>query len=229
VDYYYLDYIPQAERVHFVGHTVSACGYDDDYVYAGERDYKDIQRVSRENLAKARSAKVPGMGGANNLSFTVIEIANIDFERVLPQVIKRIGQAFMNPPFRGAGYKAIYKLSDEIGKSWGKIAKDPNFKGWSYVASMWDDWGTGGAIFRNPLGDFLKESLEYVNYPAIREAYEIYCEVAQRYRKMTEMMRKLDNDRTKEPMVLKELSDLALLQAQREEEAMKKLSLIEVQ
>ena len=198
VDYYYMNYIPPEERVHFVSHTISVCGYDEEYVYVGERDYDDIQKLSRENLKKARSEKVHGMGGADNLTFTVEEINNFDFEKVLPKVIKRMAKSFMNSSFKGEGYKGVYKLSREIKKTWTKIAennefKGQEFKGWNYVADMWDEWGTGGAIFRNPLRDFLKEAQDYIKYSEIEEAYEIYCDVAKRNNKMTTIMRELDN------------------------------------
>lgn len=233
VDYYYMDYIPKEERVHFVGHTISVCGYDEEYVYVGERDYSNIQKLSRKSLKKARTAKVHGMGGADNLTFTVEEINNFDFERVLPRVIKRMATSFMTPSFKGEGYKGIYKLSSEIQKTWPKIAennefKGQEFKGWNYVANMWDKWGTGGAIFRNPLRDFLKESLDYIKYLEIEQAYEIYCDVVERYNQMTKIMRELDENKGKEKTVLKELSDLALIQAEKEEKAMSILSKIDI-
>jgi hypothetical protein len=168
------------------------------------------------------------MGGADNLTFTVEEVANFELEKLLPEVIKRMAKAFMNPSFKGEGYKGVYKLAREINKTWPKIAEQNEFKGqefegWSYVADMWDEWGTGGAIFRNPLRDFLKETLEYINLPEIKEAYNIYCNVARRYSKMTELMRESDKDRDKEKTALKELAEMARVQAQKEEKAMRML------
>jgi hypothetical protein len=233
VDFYHLDYLPEEEKVHFVGHVISACGYDDNYFYVGERDYQDIQKISHSSLEKARSGKVYGMGGADNLSFTITETNNIDLESILPQVIKKMAQSFMNPPFKGAGYKGIYKLSREIKKTWTRIAKNNEFKGcefkgWDYVASMWDDWGTGGAVFRNPLRDFLEESLQYVKIPEVKEAFEIYSDVANRYHDMTDIMRELAQDRSNEDSGLKDLSNMALIQAEKEEQAMKLLSKIDI-
>jgi len=233
VDFYHLDYIPEEERIHFVGHVISACGYDDNYVYVGERDYQDIQKISHSSLEKARSGKVYGMGGADNLSFTITEVNKINLQEILPRVIKSMAQSFMNPPFKGAGYKGIYKLSCEIKKTWTEIArknefKGSDFKGWGYVASMWDDWGTGGSIFRNPLRDFLKETLQYVDLTEVKKAYEIYCDVANRYSEMTDILREMDEDRSKEDAALEDLSKMALNQAKKEEKAMTMLSNIKL-
>ncbi|MGM0421261.1 MAG: BtrH N-terminal domain-containing protein [Bacillota bacterium] len=229
VDFYHLDYIPEAERIHFVGHVITACGYDDDYVYVAERDRPEIQKLSHASLEKARAGKVMGMGGADNLSFTITEAPEFDLAGILPDAIKRMGQAFMDPPFKGAGYQGIYKLAREIKNTWPQIAREDEFKGskfkgWGYVAAMWDDWGSGGSIFRQPLRDFLQEAQTYVDQPAVIEAGAIYREVAARYQKMTALLRRMDEDRSGEDKALMELAQMAELQAKREEKAMRMLA-----
>lgn len=228
VDYYYLEYIPVHKRVHFIGHTVSVAGYDEKGVYVGERDYEALQFLSWESLKKARASKVRGLGSPKHLAFTVESTQEISYKQVLPEVLYRMADRFLNPPFGGAGYRGLEKLTKAIIKDWPIIEKEGTFKGvpfhgWAYVADMWDVWGTGGAIFRNPLRDFLKEASELLIDDRVKKAYEMYSVIAERYEQMTAIMRSMDKRASNSMEVFEQLASLATKQLHQEKEAMRLL------
>ena len=65
-DIRYLEYFDS--RTHFPGHIIAVCGYDDSesVFYVADNSFEDIQAVSFENMAKARSSKARPYPLSNN-------------------------------------------------------------------------------------------------------------------------------------------------------------------
>ncbi len=52
VDMFYLDYFDHPQ--HFASHYIIACGFDETSVFVADTNFKEIQKVSIDNLKKAR-------------------------------------------------------------------------------------------------------------------------------------------------------------------------------
>jgi hypothetical protein len=217
VDMFYLDYFDHPP--HFASHYIVACGFDENSVFVADTNFKDIQKVSIDNLKKARSAKGPF--SSSNLSFKVNNVpAEIDFINCIRNAVRRTSKQMLNPPIKNLGVSGIRKFSREI-LNWHNRS-DNLERDFELHYTMFEKAGTGGAGFRNLYCGFLKESLLHLKDPNMEAAYSIYSEVAPAWTKISERIREAAKSKNMEEM-LKEISGMISLQADKEEEAMKYL------
>ena len=59
VDFYYMDYIPQWERVHANIHFITVVGKEGDDYLVSDSYYPKLAKINRENLRKARKRPMP--------------------------------------------------------------------------------------------------------------------------------------------------------------------------
>jgi hypothetical protein len=220
VDMFYLNYLDHPP--HFASHNIVACGFDEISVFIADTDLKKIQKVSIDNLKKARSAKSPF--SSSNLSFKVNNVPNkIDFTNCIRNAIRKTAGQMLNPPIKNIGISGIRKFSTEV-LNWrnrsSNLQRDFEFH---YI--MFEKAGTGGAGFRNLYCEFLKESLLYLKDKNIETAYNIYSEIAPVWTKISERIRDAPKSKNIEE-TLTEISRMISLQADKEEEAMKCLGKI---
>ncbi|WP_030452763.1 BtrH N-terminal domain-containing protein [Herbidospora cretacea] len=170
LDCYHLEYF--RSKVHFGGHVVAACGYDEHDVQLVDTDQQGGRvRTSRASLALARAERGPMT--ARNRSFTIaLPASPVPWrERIVP-AIRDCAEAFLAAPIANLGHRGIGKAARLVPK-WRLPAEDLR-----QAALLMEQAGTGGALFRNLYRDFLGECLETVDRPEIRTAHESYAEAA---------------------------------------------------
>lgn len=218
VDMFYLDYFNHPP--HFASHYIIACGFDENNVFVADTDFKEIQKVSIDDLKKARSAKGPF--SSSNLSFKVNNVpTKIDFAQCIRNAIRRTTEQMLNPPIKNLGISGIQKFSKEI-LNWHNRSNNLQ-KNFEFLYIMFEKGGTGGAGFRNLYCEFLKESLQYLKDTNIEIACDIYSEIAPVWTKISERIRTAPESENIDE-VLTEISRMISLQADKEEKAMKCLA-----
>lgn len=111
VDMFYLDYFDQP--LHFASHNIVACGFDENSVFVADTNFKEIQKVSIDNLKKARSAKGPF--SSSNLSFKVNNVpTKIDLVNCIRNAVRKTSKQMLNPPIKNLGVSGIRKFSRMI-------------------------------------------------------------------------------------------------------------------
>ncbi len=219
LDMYYLDYFDR--KVHFAAHNIVACGFDDDYVFVADTDFKDIKKVGIDNMKKARSSKA--MFSSDNLAFKlddVPESERIDFPLAIKNAIRKTAEQMLNPPIKNIGVPGIRMFSKEILK-WDKRSDNISDDfGFHYI--MFEKGGSGGAGYRNMYRDFLIESFSHVRDKNIENACAIYSEVSPQWTRISERIRDAPKSGNLDEE-LDEISKMIAMQADKEEEAMRHL------
>jgi hypothetical protein len=174
LDCYHLDYF--TKKYHFAGHYVAMYGYDDSFAYLADTGQQGGSvKTSLKSLELARKEKDPM--SSNNLSYTISGTnKKYNFKVAVPAAIKNNAEDFLNPPIKNIGYKGILKLSREIIK-WYKNSKNIK-RDFGVTAMLMEKAGTGGALFRNLYRDFLEESFLLLKNDKIKQAYEMFTEIA---------------------------------------------------
>jgi len=221
LDCYHLEYF--TNKIHFAAHCVAMYGYDEHYAYLIDTKQQGCKvKTSLKSLELARNEK--GLMSSKNLSYTIHTTnKKYDLKKATLQAIKRNAKDYLNPPINNIGYKGILKTSKEI-KKWFDNSKDieGDFK---TTAMLMEKAGTGGALFRNLYRDFLKESYELVRIAKIKEAYEMFCDIAKQWNQVSSLFEQAGE--TKNRKYIDEASEILIDLSNKEKSAMEILMKID--
>ncbi len=217
MDCYHLEYF--TNKFHFAGHYAAMYGYDKGFAYLVDTDQQGGKvKTSLKSLELARNEKGP-MSSRNRTYVISKNGKTYDLEKVIKKAIYNNAIEFLNPPIKNIGYKGILKASAEI-KKWFKNSKD--VKGdFQTTAMLMEKAGTGGSLFRNLYRDFLKESYELVNLEQIKRAHQDYTEIADLWKKVSELFRQVGE--TEDIKYINQASEILIDLSERERMAMEKL------
>lgn len=217
LDCYHLEYF--TNKFHFAAHYAAMYGYDNEFAYLVDTDQQGGKvKTSLKNLELARSEKGPM--SSNNRTYAINKDGNqYDLNKVIKNAIYNNAVEFLNPPIKNIGYKGILKTSTEIEK-WFKNSKDIKCE-FQTTAMLMEKAGTGGSLFRNLYRDFLKESFELLNSEEIYGAYRDYTEIADRWKKVSELFHQAGE--TEDIKYINQASEIFIDLSQREKIAMEKL------
>lgn len=218
LDSYYLDYF--TTKVHFAGHFVAAHGFDEtNFFLVDTQQQGSLQQISHQSLEQARFAK--GSMSAKARSWTIaVQSGAIDWKRAILKAVKSNAQAYLAPPFKGANFQGIDKLSQSLPR-WLEVAKEPA-NDLALVALLMERAGTGGSIFRNFYRDFLSESAEIVKSAEIRKGCSLFTEIASQWLEVAELLE--ETSKTLNPTSLNQASQICRRIASAEVEAMRVLA-----
>lgn len=217
LDSYYLDYF--TNKVHFAAHYAVVYGVDDTYAYMADTQQQGgLRKTSLESLALARNAKGPM--SSRNRSFTINPITAFPpLSSILQSSLHQNAYDYLNPPIRNAGYKGIIKMSELILK-WPSRSKNIEHD-LCLTALLMERGGTGGALFRNLYGDFLKECAVLMGDPKVEQAHLRFTEIAPMWVRVSSLIDQ--SGRTGNHGMLQEASGLLRDIADKERAAMQLL------
>jgi hypothetical protein len=163
--------------VHFAGHFVAAYGLDDrEALLVDTSPQGSRQKTSRASLEKARFEKGPMAAKARSWTIAPVK-KKPDVAAAARKAIRANAKTYLAPPFKGASFLGIRKLSDSL-PQWREIAKNPA-QDLELAALLMERAGTGGALFRNFYRDFLAESAELLGRSkALEEARQLFADSA---------------------------------------------------
>ncbi|MFX0100992.1 MAG: BtrH N-terminal domain-containing protein [Candidatus Hodarchaeota archaeon] len=175
-DMAYLPYFdwPEGEEIHFGSHAISLVGFDDEKQVAlvCDNDHDEIQEVSIEMLMKARSSTHGSKFlHPRNFQFRINKRPDgkkPPFARAVKLAIQQVAKSMVAPSMNYLGLSGIQVLLKSIpewsSKLGGKMKDDQRdrtvsaayltFEG---LYGFIEEYGTGGAIFRNLYVLFLEE------------------------------------------------------------------------
>ncbi len=153
---FWLPYFPPEMRFHFNAHNLIIVGKEGDDYLISDPVFESSQRCATEDLKKARFVK--GMMAPKGLIYYPLAVPDhIDYQRILPAVIKRNAKAMLKTPVPIAGIRGIRALARSITRLSGKDPRQARlFLG--HIVRMQEEIGTGGAGFRFIYASFLQEA-----------------------------------------------------------------------
>lgn len=165
-------------KVHFGGHVVAMYGYDDQDAYLVDTEQQGgAVTTSLDSLAEARAARGPMT--ARNRSFTVSApdgLPSPESPDLLVPAITACAEAFLNPPISNMGHRGIAKAAKQV-RTWLRRTDDPQ-RDLTRAATLMEQAGTGGALFRNLYRDFLAECARTIDSDHLRTGLRLYTEAA---------------------------------------------------
>lgn len=203
VDMPFLSYLDLDKNSHFGGHAIVIAGYDDaeNLFYVSDRDNHDYPiRTPRGSIAQDYHAvRFEEMALARNSNFRPFPANNkyiafdfSDFRPITSEVIAcaiaDTCERMLNPPANLLGLNGIYKFSKEIEK-WAKFdVEKRKIAGITNYFQINGDGGTGGGIFRNMYGDFLKEADSFLPQKGLLDMGAKYKELAAKWDLLADIM-----------------------------------------
>lgn len=172
VDNGYLPYWKTPREVFFGGYFVVLCGYDGDgAVYVSDSAFDEIQKITLDDLDKARSSKKSPPINPDNLAYILNKPRMApNVAKVGPVSLRRTIRNFLKPEINNFGLSGITKLKDNLSgwkeKKIGEI-KETAFDGTVKIIDALtfqlnqfgryiEEFGTGGGCFRVMYSKFLK-------------------------------------------------------------------------
>ena len=214
LDCYHLDYF--TNPIHFAGHYVAIIGYENRDAFLVDTDQQGCQvSTSLESLALARSEKGPM--SSKNLFYTIEKEKDlISLEMAVVKAIQNNAVDYLSPSIKNMQYRGIEKVSEEVIKWFD--GSQTTAEDFGKTAILMERAGTGGAIFRNLYCDFLNEAYVITKNGVIRDAYQLFVEIANGWTQVIELFQKVAD--TKDRRFILAASEIMKNLSGKEKEAM---------
>jgi len=177
---YWLPYFPEEMRFHFNAHNLIIYDREDDDFLISDPVFEHPVRCPAADLAKARFAR--GLMAPRGLLYYPKKIpATVDYQTIVPKVIRKNATVMLKSPVPFAGVRAIRALARHIGRLGKKDARHASlFLG--HIVRMQEEIGTGGAGFRFIYASFLQEAGEQLGRDDYNEISTMLTEVGDKWR-----------------------------------------------
>ncbi len=218
---FWLPYFPPEMRFHFNGHNLIIYGREKDEYLISDPVFETEQRCPVRDLERARFVK--GMMAPKGLLYYPVYIPeDIDYQSILPRVIKKNARTMLKTPVPIAGVRAIRALGKSIGqlekkdRRWAKL-----FLG--HIVRMQEEIGTGGAGFRFIYASFLQEAGSILNNRELDIASDQMTAVGDQWREFALLAVKAIRKKKGEKINFPALQEKLYSVARAEEETYRKL------
>ena len=208
LDFYYMDYMPDWQRVHINVHFLIVIGIEDDKYIVSDSYYPKIAEVHRNQFIKARFAG--GYMAPKGFIYHIDHIPdNIDFKKPIIKGIKKASRNMVKLPVPFIGVKGIYKFADKV-VDWPKIARDEDDLSHQVmkINILLEDQGTGGAGFRYMYATFLQQAASELQDEKLDDFSRRIMEIGDGWRHISYFAAKTGKNREFGENKMKELSSL---------------------
>ena len=208
VDFFYMKYIPEWQRVHINVHYITVIGKNGTNYILSDSYYPKIAELDIELMRKARFAG-GNMAPKGFLFYPEKIPVNVPFEKAIVSGIKSACRNMLKLPVPFIGVKGIYRFADKI-MEWPRLARDIEHLSHEImkINVLLEDQGTGGAGFRYMYATFLQQASGIVNNPALSEMSKRMMEIGDGWRNISYIADKIWKKRELGENNLKELSNL---------------------
>lgn len=217
VDFFYMDYMPDWQRVHINAHYVVVFGLNGNSYMVSDSYYKQKSTLSREKMLTARFAG--GMMSPKGTMFYTEHIPDtIDLEKPIITGIKKAAFNMTRLPIPFLGVKGIRKFADKLNE-WPALARDMDDLADRVmkINIFLEDQGTGGGGFRYMYATFLQQAAAIVNDDRLKTMSKDMMVIGDQWRKISYFAAKISKNRDLGPERFKELSNMVYAQADEEQ------------
>jgi hypothetical protein len=223
VDFYYMDYIPQWERVHANIHFVTVLGKEGDEYIVSDSYYPKLARLHKDKLIKARFAG--GYMAPKGFMYYIESVPeSIEYKTLIPKAIKNTinNMIGIQPGF--IGVRGIKLFSKKV-QQWPKLTRDIDHLSHEImkINVFLEDQGTGGGGFRYLFATFLRQASELFNDKDLSDLSKKMMEIGDGWRNISYFAAKIGKNRDLGADKLKELGNMIMDRANEEESFYKEL------
>ncbi len=217
VDFYYMDYMPEYQRVHINVHFVNVIGMNETNYLISDSYYPKKSDLKIQTLQKARFAG--GYMAPKGFLFYPESIPdNIDYEKAIIKGIKINCFNMLKLPVPFVGIKGMRKFARKV-TEWPKIARDIDHLSHEImrINILLEDQGTGGAGFRYLYATFLQQASDKLKDEGLKDMSKRMMEIGDNWRNISYFAAKIGKNRDLGPDKLKELSEMIHARADEEQ------------
>jgi hypothetical protein len=223
VDFYYMDYIPEWERVHANIHFITVVGKEGDEYIVSDSYYPKLAKLHKDKLSKARFAG--GYMAPKGFMYYIESVPeSIDYNTIIPKAIKNTINNMIGVQPGFIGVRGIRLFSKKV-QQWPKLTRDIDHLSHEImkINVFLEDQGTGGGGFRYLYATFLRQASKFYNDKELDDMSKKMMEIGDGWRNISYFAAKIGKNRDLGPDKLKELGDMILDRANAEEKFYKEL------
>lgn len=214
LDRFYLDYVDR--KAHFNAYYLTACGYDESYLYIVDVGSDEIRRSSLQGIEQARSTK--GFMASKNLGLYYEPGRLADIEVAIRHSLLKTVMEMLYSNSTFSGVKGMEKFAERLG-GW---RRNPNFRYQllnHYL--VWEGQGEARGGFRRLFASFLEEASIMLHNSELKLAGESFQDIAEGWTEIDELLKQLCSEQDGLSSRLSDGSKAIRKQARLETEALR--------
>lgn len=218
VDFFYMDYMPQWQRVHINVHFIIVLGKKEGKYIISDSYHTQMTELEESKLQQARFAG--GYMAPRGFLYYPLEMPqNMDLKKPIVKGIKKACYNMLKLPVPFVGIKGIYKFAEKV-KEWPQLARDEEHLSHEImkINMLLEDQGTGGAGFRYIYATFLQQASEILNNQTLKEMSKRMMEIGDDWRKISYFVAKVGKKRDLGEPRINELSNMIKKQGDAEKQ-----------
>jgi hypothetical protein len=218
VDFYYMDYMPDYQRVHINVHFINVIGMNENAYLVSDSYYPKKTELKIQTLNKARFAG--GFMAPKGFLFYPISIPKeINYQKAIITGIKKASYNMLKLPVPFIGIKGMRKFARKV-KTWSDIARDLDHLSHEImrINILLEDQGTGGAGFRYLYATFLQQAAAKLNEDRLIDMSKRMMLIGDNWRNISYFAAKAGKNRDLGPDRLNELSEMINARADEEQQ-----------
>ena len=217
VDFYYMDYMPEYQRVHINVHFINVIGMNDTSYLISDSYYPRTSELKKQTLNKARFAG-GFMAPKGFLFYPTYIPKEMNYEKAIITGIKKASYNMLKVPVPFIGIKGMRKFAKKV-KDWPKIARDIDHLSHEImrINILLEDQGTGGGGFRYLYATFLQQASGILNNSPLKDLSKQMMEIGDNWRNISYFAAKIGKNRDLGSERLNELSEMIYARADEEQ------------
>lgn len=223
VDFFYMDYLPEWERVHINVHFIVIVGKSGSKYIVSDSYFPDLVELEEASLRKARFAG-GSMSPKGFLFYPEFIPKEIDYKKAILKGIRKSCFNMLKIPIPFIGVKGIRKFANKI-VEWPSFARDTEHLSHEImkINILLEDQGTGGAGFRFMYATFLQQASAILGKPEWTLLSKEMMEIGDGWREISLFAARIGKNRELGPDRLKELGKMIMGRAEVEEQFFRRL------
>lgn len=216
VDFFYMDYMPEWQRVHINAHYIVVFGANGSTYRVSDSYYKQASELDRQKMLVARFAG-GSMAPRGTMFYTTRVPQEIDLEKPILLGIKKAAFNMVRLPIPFLGVRGIRKFAEKV-VEWPSLARDLEDLSDRVmrINIFLEDQGTGGGGFRYMYATFLQQASAIVKDRGLEKMSKEMMLIGDKWRNISYFAAKIGKNRDLGPERLKELSGMIYAQADEE-------------
>jgi hypothetical protein len=224
VDFYYMDYMPDYQRVHINVHFINVIGLNENTYQVSDSYYPKKSELKIQTLNKARFAG--GYMAPNGFIFYPQSVpTEINLEKAIITGIKKASYNMLKLPVPFIGIKGIRKFAKRV-KDWPAMARDIDHLSHEImrINILLEDQGTGGAGFRYLYATFLQQAAAKLKENNLNDMSKRMMIIGDNWRNISYFAAKAGKNRDLGPERLAVLSEMINARADEEHQLFSELA-----
>jgi hypothetical protein len=223
VDFFYMDYLPEWERVHINVHFIVVVGKTGSKYIISDSYFPNLVELEPASLRKARFAG-GSMSPKGFLFYPESIPKEIDYKKAILKGTKKACFNMLKIPLPFLGIKGIRMFAKKI-VDWPYFARDMEHLSHEVmkINILLEDQGTGGAGFRFMYASFLQQGSVILCKPEWNELSKEMMEIGDGWREISLFASRIGKNRELGPDRLKELGNMLIGRAEVEERFFRRL------